>query len=140
MNGLRPGPVLEEVPRPERSAHRPKGTAGRDSGLWGCREPTLGTALGRLGPKPCGAPAADGKVLTEWRADMDLNYLYYRHQVEQVHAGKSACPEAMAAHGFLANAYARLIDRERTAAGCTTHLPEQTPYPACARGDACRLG
>ena len=47
---------------------------------------------------------------------MDLNYLYYRHQVSLFHAGNAASPEARRTHQGLADGYAKLIADARQSA------------------------
>lgn len=51
---------------------------------------------------------------------MDLNYLYYRHQLSLMHAAATGDGEARAAHRGLADLYASIINsarRDRPAGG-----------------------
>ena len=47
---------------------------------------------------------------------MDLNYLYFRQQVELMRADAANCTASGKAHRQLANLYDSLIERRKTAA------------------------
>jgi hypothetical protein len=44
---------------------------------------------------------------------MDLNYLYYRHQISLVRAERAACGASRSVHADLARLYDLLIDGKR---------------------------
>lgn len=44
---------------------------------------------------------------------MDLNYLYFRQQVERMRADHAACTASEKAHRGMAELYGYLIDQER---------------------------
>lgn len=55
----------------------------------------------------------------EERSTMDLNYVYHRHQVSIMRAGRASTPGARAVHEELARGYAAMIEEERTALKAT---------------------
>lgn len=61
---------------------------------------------------------------------MDLNYLFYRHQVSLVRAREASCSASRHAHQELARNYARLIEKDRADRPLGTSHPARLVRPA----------
>ncbi len=65
----------------------------------------------RLAERPTRAPACDLES-----THVDLNYLYFRQQVELARADEAQCSESADAHRHLADLYGSLIESSKEAA------------------------